>query len=370
MDLRQRWQSLRGESIVDQELGSSLINENHYVQRVEENLRGIGSPSLGSEHLAEMIHWHFQNPGKLLRSRIIFRLGKVLDLNLEKTLLWGTVCELIHNASLVHDDLQDGDTLRRGRDSIWRRFGKAQSINFGDFLMVQPGRVICQSSLLTAEEKNQLNLLVSMSIAQLACGQIHDIASRHQKAEDCNFNSFLHMTRQKTGTLFRLLGQGLASFEDYEPNSNFSQNVFEVLEGLGVFFQLVDDTLDLFGEKGRGQQGCDLYEGKFSFLVAMHQRFAPDDTHRLWKILKKSRSETDIFDVEWFRGRLLSEPTLRKCFQYLGMKLTEIDRKILTLNHEPLIVILRRLVSDILLPLKTCREMSILREHCDAKFEY
>jgi|GEM_PF-4356365 len=133
---------------------------------------------------------------------------------------------------------------------------------------------------------------------------------------------------------------------------------------------MVDDTLDLFGDKGRDHQGCDVFEGKYSFLVTMHQRFVPGDVEALGKILQKSRKKTDIFDVEWFKGRLEQSGTLEKCFKYFGIKLEEIDRKITALDHQPLTMILRLFISEILKPLKSCKEFSILRNHCASEFDY
>src|SRR5690606_10258797 len=70
---------------------------------------------------------------------------------------------------------------------------------------------------------------------------------------------------------------------------------------LGVLFQVQDDVVDLFGDKGRGQVGCDIYEGKVSALLVAHLEAAPQTQHLVMNILNKSRAETTEADVEKVR---------------------------------------------------------------------
>jgi len=188
---------------LDQDQGQNFVNEQHLVDQINDHLMSLFSDSNPSL-LSEMGHWTFDNPGKMLRSRMIFRLGRIFEVRIERVLLWGVICELIHNASLVHDDLQDGDPIRRDRDSIWFRFGKGQAVNFGDYLLVQPFRLIAENQNLADDEKSHLNLLVAQTISQLVVGQIGDIGFRNDQGSQ-SFKNYMQVTQEKTGTLFKVL---------------------------------------------------------------------------------------------------------------------------------------------------------------------
>ena len=85
-------------------------------------------------HLAQMLTSHLETGGKRLRALVplwihVNRGGEIGDV-----LPMALGVDLLHNATLVHDDLQDGDTHRRGKPTVWRQYGEAQSINAGDAL--------------------------------------------------------------------------------------------------------------------------------------------------------------------------------------------------------------------------------------------
>jgi len=70
--------------------------------------------------------------GKRLRAVLRLRVGEAVGADPAQLVPFGAACEMLHNATLVHDDLQDGDRLRRGRATVWHRYGAAQAINLGD----------------------------------------------------------------------------------------------------------------------------------------------------------------------------------------------------------------------------------------------
>ena len=81
---------------------------------------------------------HLSTGGKRLRARLAMETGVRLGAEGKEILPWAAACELLHNATLVHDDLQDGDRVRRGQPTMWVKHGPAQAINAGDLMWVAP----------------------------------------------------------------------------------------------------------------------------------------------------------------------------------------------------------------------------------------
>ncbi|MEC9071791.1 MAG: polyprenyl synthetase family protein, partial [Myxococcota bacterium] len=88
----------------------------------------------GDDLLCRMSAFHLETGGKRLRGMIPLVVAANLGGDPEEALEIGVALELLHNATLVHDDLQDGDEVRRGAPAIWARWGAAQAINTGDAL--------------------------------------------------------------------------------------------------------------------------------------------------------------------------------------------------------------------------------------------
>lgn len=277
--------------------------------------------------LLDMGLYHFCRPGKMIRSRIIYNLGCLYKVPKPQLLKWAMACELLHEASLIHDDLQDGDEVRRDQMSIWAKFGKAQAINLGDFLlMLSYSPLESLSSRLTA--------LHSKTALQLVQGQANEF-DMNQRSEtqkildlktqtytDSLTDEYIECVQGKTGALFSSLATGLsylASTGEFE--RHFLDTVFM---NLGVIFQIQDDLLDLFGDKKRGLQGADIQEGKCSILIAIHYDSHSEDLAYIQSVLAKPRKETTSEDIQSIKSLLSDKGTLNSCLKFLNSKIEDL----------------------------------------------
>ncbi|MFB6262683.1 MAG: polyprenyl synthetase family protein, partial [Bradymonadaceae bacterium] len=105
------------------------------LELMEETIESI--PEDGSP-LVEMGRHHLQTGGKRLRAMLPLAVGRRLGADPDALLPFGAACELLHNATLVHDDLQDGDRTRRGESTVWSTFGSERAINLGDAMLYWP----------------------------------------------------------------------------------------------------------------------------------------------------------------------------------------------------------------------------------------
>lgn len=174
--------------------------------------------------------------------------------------------ELIHNFSLVHDDIQDNSELRRGRKTVWTKWGKPMAINAGDALFV-----IAYQSILDLSKHYPSDMVVQASqilsevCLKLTQGQYLDMA--YENRHDLQIEDYWHVIGGKTASLLSACTQigsllGYAKPEVVEAYRLFGYH-------LGLAFQVQDDVLGIWGDEAiTGKStASDLVEGKNSLPV-------------------------------------------------------------------------------------------------------
>ena len=205
--------------------------------------------------------------------------------------------ELMHNFALVHDDMQDGDIMRRGRDSAWVRFGEAHAINIGDYLLVHATRVLTDygPAALTGDLRLRLVKLIGFALDHTHIGQALDMNERGQR--DFTMERYLRIVREKTGYYLAAPIQGGAMVAGADDATLETIGRMALL--LGPLFQIIDDIIDLTDGKGRESVGSDIREGKRSYLVAhVAQQATAQQTAELFDILDKPRRATTEHDIQ------------------------------------------------------------------------
>lgn len=265
------------------------------VERAMEELwHELGVAS--APRLTAMLDEHAATGGKRLRARLALRAGHRAGLQPRAAVLWAAVCELLHNASLVHDDIQDGDTVRRGEPTLWSRWGADQALLAGDALLMLPWIAVARMPI-DAELRVRVVECVARRAFATAAGQSTEL---FQRAElDLSRATWTSAAAGKTGQFFALPVEGalLAAGVD----ARTAQAVGGAFEALGVAYQQLDDVVDLYGDKGRGARGCDILEGKVSALVVAHVEQHPGDVSWLRPILARERDATTDGDIERVR---------------------------------------------------------------------
>ena len=124
--------------------------------------------------LSQAARYHFKNPGKSFRAQLAFSSGTALGLNEPDNLHWAGACELLHNASLIHDDISDASTHRRGQQSINEHFGSDMALCLGDWMIAKAFELAARN----ATCGGQLVALLSQAMQETCSGQISDISQR------------------------------------------------------------------------------------------------------------------------------------------------------------------------------------------------
>ncbi len=181
--------------------------------------------------------------GKRLRPVILLATSHAMGLNWQETLPAAVAFELVHNFSLVHDDIQDRSDTRRGQPTVWKKWGEAQAINVGDALLAISS---IELQNLKFEHPLILRAISALNAAtlQLTVGQYLDIA--FEKAEDIQISSYWQMVAGKTGALFGACFAlpAILAGKNEEEAATFGSFGRQ----LGCAFQVQDDYLGIFGD--------------------------------------------------------------------------------------------------------------------------
>lgn len=228
----------------------------------------------GQDLLRAMLRDQMASGGKRLRALLTpAMVAQSLGGNaeVEAARVFGAAAELLHNGTLVHDDIQDGDTLRRGRPTLWTQFGVPQGINAGDGFLMGALAAVLESPAIAADLRAPLGALLASALFETIRGQVADLALRDLPRPTLMDVASVHLA--KTGPLFSACFAGATVILRLGPVAQ--EAAFAAGKEIGLAFQIRDDLLDLLGTKGRADAGADLREGKPTWPVLAAMRDAP-----------------------------------------------------------------------------------------------
>jgi len=244
------------------------------------------------ELVDEMTKYHLRTGGKRLRALLTLGSAKLCgyskgsrDVNL------AACVELIHAATLMHDDVIDKGQIRRKKKTLNNIWGNKSSILVGDYLLSR-----CFEMMVEDESLEVLKLLSSTS-AEISQGEVLQL--QHKSEIDMLEETYLKIISAKTASLFAAatrVGSILANKE------NKIKDALEFYgKNLGLTFQIADDTLDYNSEfKFFGKEiGNDFYEGKITLpIILLYQKLKNDEKKELKELFdKKERSEDEFKKV-------------------------------------------------------------------------
>ncbi len=239
--------------------------------------------------IKKMSDHHLKSGGKRLRALLTLSSAKMCGYELgDRDINLAACVELIHSATLLHDDVIDESELRRGNkttNSIW---GNQSSILVGDYLLSR-----CFELMVDDGDLEILKLLSSTS-AKIAQGEILQL--QHKGEADLLEDTYIKIINLKTAALFASAtrtGACLAGANDKEKGALESYG-----KNLGLAFQIADDALDYFAKEiSFGKEiGKDFFEGKTTLpIIIIFQRANIEEKKFLLSIFKKEKRNEDEF---------------------------------------------------------------------------
>ena len=285
-----------------------LTREDEWLQDVQHYMTQVIELEPGP--IVPLVKEHLSSGGKLIRPRLIFKVVELAGGDPRDAREWAAAIELLHNATLIHDDYQDGDTHRRGQPTVWMKYGGAQAINAGDYLWSTAFQAVAGRNGDDSQTLALIRLLSDMAM-EVVQGQALELSSLSQDLE--LRTHYFDIIKGKTSGLFRIPAKG--SLLMAGEASADGERLSEYFEELGLLFQLQDDLLDLYGDKGRSGVGEDLREGKLSFLIVKHVETHPDQRAECLDFLSRPREAVGAEDVEQWIRKFREDGTLEAALE-------------------------------------------------------
>jgi geranylgeranyl diphosphate synthase type I len=183
--------------------------------------------------------------GKRLRPLFVLQVCQALGGKWQDALAAAASVELLHNFSLIHDDIQDGSETRRGRDTVWKKWGIAQAINIGDAMLTLSflalGRL---ESKKDHKSINSMKMLLEHTCLTLTKGQFLDLA--YEQENNIPMELYWEMVYGKTAVLLSSSCKLGAMVGGAEPSQVDKIGQFGIT--LGLAFQVQDDYLGIWGD--------------------------------------------------------------------------------------------------------------------------
>ena len=239
--------------------------------------------------IPEMGHYIQNSGGKRVRPAVLLMAARLGGYTGDRAVLYASVVEFIHTATLVHDDIIDGADLRRGRLAVHSRWGNDITVLLGDYLYIKS-----MAMALTQDSLEIIRLLCDVTLRMIE-GELYQLTKTGDV--DITEDEHFEIIRRKTAYLFAgsariggMLGPGT--------NTEQEDALWDYGLNIGMAFQLVDDLLDFTGEEDAlGKPvGGDLREGKMT-LPVIHLLASGDA--RAEVLIRKIVNERSATMDEW-----------------------------------------------------------------------
>ena len=191
--------------------------------------------------LGKAAEHHFSKPGKMLRARMAVHGAEALNLNQLAASRWAAAVEVLHNASLIHDDICDGDKLRRGHQAVWAKFGRNAALTLGDWLIALSFEFAAEAAEIARAP--QLMRILAQHMSRTTAGE----AMEFELDSGLNWKSYLSIAADKTAPLLTAPLQGIAVIAG---DQNAEQTIFNYFRDLGEAYQIGNDIANFYGSDG------------------------------------------------------------------------------------------------------------------------
>lgn len=252
--------------------------------------------------------------GKMMRPSICIATARAFGASVEDALRVAVSIELLHNALLIHDDIEDESETRRGEPTLHMKHGIPIALNAGDALALGSLRPLIHAiprigpwlGLKLIEEMERM-------ARETAEGQAIELGWRHENRYDLAPEDYLVMVLKKTcwlATIFPCRAGALLGRREDLPSEAFIRYGFFV----GAAFQISDDTLNIEADDRYGKEICgDILEGKRTLMLTDLLHLCDDrDRTRLLRFLGTDRDQLDPADVIWIRQQIIERGCLER----------------------------------------------------------
>ena len=284
------------------ELSGIYVHIQADLLRVEDSLRSVCQVDF--PHLSRLLDHSLKSGGKRIRPVLTLLAGNFYDYDLDYLLPMATSVEVLHSATLVHDDAIDKSSVRRGQPTVNRLWGEEQAVLLGDYLFAEAGALTASTGNLRAIK------LFAETLKTISSGELNQALNAFNLQQ--SREQYFQRIGKKTASLFAMSAESGAVLSRAPEES--IQILIEYGYNLGIAFQIVDDILDFVGtEEELGKPvGSDLTQGTFTLPGMLLIEHYPQDNPitRWFKV--RDNSDDVRQTIELMRN---SPAIIKECYQ-------------------------------------------------------
>ncbi len=271
------------------------------LSKVEDRLRSVSWVDF--PHLSELIEYSLESNGKRIRPMLTLLSGKFYDYNLDYLLTMATAVEIMHTATLIHDDAIDNSPVRRGRATVYKLWGEEKAVLLGDYLFAEAGALTATTQILRVIK------LCADTLKTVSSGELNQ--AFYAFSLEQNHQQYFQRVAKKTAALFSMATESGAALSQ-APEASI-QILIEYGYNLGIAFQIVDDILDFMGTKEElGKPvGSDLAQGILTLPSILLLEYYPEENPV--KRLFEHRDEQD--NIKLAIELVRNSSIIQECYQ-------------------------------------------------------
>jgi len=268
---------------------------------VEDRLRSVAR--VDSPFLSELLDYSLKSNGKRIRPVLTLLSGKLYDHNIDNLLMMATAVEIMHTATLVHDDSIDNSLVRRGRPTVNKLWGDEKAVLLGDYLFAEAGALTAATGNMRAIK------LFAETLKTISSGELNQAFNAFNLEQ--GRPQYFDRVAKKTAALFSMATESGAALSQAPEES--IQIMIEYAYNLGVAFQVVDDILDFVGtEEELGKPvGSDLIQGTLTLPAMLLLEYYPEDN----PVEKLFRSRDEQENVKLAIELIRNSTIIDECYQ-------------------------------------------------------
>lgn len=213
--------------------------------------------------LAKSAQHHFALQGKMLRAKMALYAASTLKIDATSAMHWAVAVEVLHNASLIHDDVCDDDQYRRGRRSVWSKYGRNIALTLGDWLVALAFELAAE-----AGQRSQTPLLVKILAQHMATTTAGEAAEFALNLPP-DWEEYVGIAADKTAPLLTAPLEGIAAMA-LQMNSTSGIEVY--FRSLGTAYQIANDIMNFRQLDTTENQGSDLTRRAPNAIVVLYRQ--------------------------------------------------------------------------------------------------
>ncbi|MFC1957472.1 polyprenyl synthetase family protein [Chloroflexota bacterium] len=273
------------------------------LTKVEDALKSVSLVDFN--HLSELLAYSLKSNGKRIRPALTLLAGKFYDYNLDRLLPMATAVEIMHTATLVHDDAIDNSSVRRGRPTVNELWSDEKAVLLGDYLFAEAGA-------LTATTHNlRVIKLFATTLKTISSGELNQAFNSFNLKQERS--QYFQRVAKKTAALFSMATESGAVLSQAPEES--IQILIDYGHNLGIAFQIVDDILDFTGtEKEIGKPiGSDLAQGTLTLPALLLLEYYPEEN--LVKRIFSNKDELTKDNIKLAIELVCNSSIIQECYK-------------------------------------------------------